>query len=53
MILLFLWFLLVIGIALTDLLTFGPLNLLHLLQIPQWLVWLSIGGAIAWLIGSD
>ncbi|MEM9220593.1 MAG: hypothetical protein AAGD25_40520 [Cyanobacteria bacterium P01_F01_bin.150] len=53
MIIFFLALLLVFGVALTDLLAFWPINLLHLVHLPQWLFWLGLGGAIAWLIGSD
>ena len=53
MILFFLAILLILGIGLTDILAFGPLNLLHLLHMPQGVIWLTIAGGLAWLIGSD
>ena len=49
----FLAILLILGIGATDILAFGPLNLLHVLHIPQWCIWLVLAGGISWLIGSD
>ena len=53
MALFFLVILVILGIGVTDVFAFIPLNILNLLHLPQWLFWLAIGGFIAWLVGSD
>lgn len=53
MVLFFLVVLVVLGIGVTDILAFIPLNILNLLHLPQWLLWITIAGFISWLIGSD
>ena len=53
MALVFLVVLIILGIGVTDVLAFGPLALLNLLHIPQWLGWALVLGAIAWFMGRD
>ena len=42
-----------VGVLATDILAFFPLNVLNMLHLPQGLLWVLGGGAIAWLIGND
>lgn len=40
------------GVLLTEVLAYLPLYLIHLLHIPQWVVWVILGALIVGLMGD-